>query len=102
MFDLAVTEIGSVDVTTTNNKGHDPEFWANIATQQIVSVGGECHPVIKEQAEAFKLQVFNAVKYYMDKAIESDRITLAALLDQNLQEDMAKICLLYTSPSPRD
>ena len=65
MFDLAVTEVGSVDVTTTNNKGHDPEFWANIATQQIVSVGGECHPVIKEQAEAFKLQVFNTVKYYM-------------------------------------
>jgi len=91
MFDLAVSSIGSVGVTTTNNKGHDPEFWADIATQQIVSVGGECHPAIKEQAEAFKLQVFNAVKYYMDKAIESDRTTLVALLDQNQQQDIADI-----------
>jgi|TARA_B110000503_G_C7144954_1_gene412498 hypothetical protein len=91
MFDLAVTSVGSVGVTTTDNKGHDPKFWADMATQRIVSVGGECHPIIKEQAEAFKLQVFNTVKYYMEEAIKSDRTTLVGLLNQNQQKDMAEI-----------
>ena len=91
MFNVAVSNVGSVGVTTTNNKGHDPEFWAEMATSRIVSVGGECHPAIKEQAEAFKAQVFNAVKYYMEEAIKSDRTTLGGLLNQNQQQDMAEI-----------
>ena len=62
-----------------------------MATSRIVSVGGECHPAIKEQAEAFKAQVFNAVKYYMEEAIKSDRTTLVGLLNQNQQQDMAEI-----------
>jgi hypothetical protein len=32
-------EIGDVLVSTTENKGHDPEFWAQVAADKIVSVG---------------------------------------------------------------
>ena len=91
MSNSVTLSLGAFEVVTTSNKGHDPEFWADMATQRIVSVGGECHPIIKEQAEAFKLQVFNTVKYYMEEAIKSDRTTLVGLLNQNQQKDMAEI-----------
>ena len=49
----AVSEsgLGQVSVATTTNKGHDPEFWAQAISDRVVSVGGNCHPVIAEQAE---------------------------------------------------
>ena len=47
-------EIGTVSIATTDYGGHSPDYWAEQATRRIVSVGGNCHPVIAEQAEAFK------------------------------------------------
>ena len=46
--------VGNVLVSTTENKGHDPDFWADSAADRIVSVGGNCHPAIAEQANEFK------------------------------------------------
>ena len=37
-------EIGEVFVTTTTDKGHDPEFWAKVASDRIISVGGGMPP----------------------------------------------------------
>ena len=78
-----------VTVTTTTNKGHDPEFWAEKATNQIVSVGSQSHPAIRDQAEAFKEQVYAVVLLYIKESIKSDRSTLAGLLGKNQQKDMA-------------
>ena len=52
-----LVEVGNVVVTTTENKGHSIEFWADSAADRIVSVGGNCHPLIAQQAEAFKEDV---------------------------------------------
>jgi len=75
MIEVGTSGVGSVDVITTNNAGLPVEHWAQRATNTIVSVGGNSHPIIQEQAEAFKDQVFHAVKYYMDEAVKSDRTT---------------------------
>jgi len=84
-------EIGQVAVTTTEYKGHDPEYWAEQATSRIVSVGGNCHPAIAQQAEAFKEVVQTAVCHYIKEAIRSDRTTLIAELLKQGHEDMAEI-----------
>ena len=84
-------EIGQGSVATTEYKGHDPENWAEQATNRIVSVGGNCHPVIAEQAEAFKEVVQTLVCLYMKEAIKSDRTTLIAELLKQGHEDMAEI-----------
>jgi len=84
-------EIGQVSVTTTEYKGHDPEYWAGQATNRIVSVGGNCHPAIAQQAEAFKEVVQATVCHYMKEAIRSDRTTLIAELLKQGHEDMAEI-----------
>ena len=91
MMDVGVGEVGNVNVVTTNNAGLPIEHWAERATNTIVSVGSNSHPLIKEQAEAFKEQVRHVVKYYMDEAVKSDRTTLIDELEMNNQKDMADI-----------
>ena len=90
-FEATQLQVGAVNVSTTENQGHDSEFWAQAAADRIVSVGGNCHPLIAQQAEAFKEQVFHSVKYYMDEAVKSDRTTLIAQLELNGHKDMADI-----------
>ena len=84
-------EIGNVLVTTTENKGHDPEFWAETIADRVVSVGGNCHPVIAQQAEAFKEAVKATALYYVKEAIKSDRTTLSAEFERQGHKDMADI-----------
>ena len=91
LFEASSLEIGSVVVATTQDKGHDPEFWAKAAADRIVSVGGNCHPLIAQQAEAFKKSVEATVVFYIKEAIKSDRTTLIAELEKQGHSDMANI-----------
>ena len=91
LFEASTLEVGSVVVATTQNKGHDPEFWAKAAADRIVSVGGNCHPLIAQQAEAFKQSVETTVSFYIKEAIKSDRTTLIAELEMQGHADMANI-----------
>ena len=91
LFEASTLEVGSVVVATTKDKGHDPEFWAKAAADKIVSVGGNCHPLIAQQAEAFKQSVEKTVEFYIKEAIKSDRTTLIAELERQGHADMAKI-----------
>ena len=84
-------EVGTVSVATTQNIGHDPDFWAAQATKKIVSIGGNCHPLIAQQAEAFREAVLQQISYYMKEAIKSDRTTLIAELEKQGQQEMANI-----------
>ena len=91
LFEAPSLEIGSVVVETTQNKGHSPEFWAKAAADRIVSVGGECHPLIAQQAEAFKESVRSTVMFYIQEAVKSDRTSLIAELERQCHADMANI-----------
>ena len=91
LFEASTLDVGSVVVATTQDKGHDPEFWANAASDRIVSVGGNCHPLIAQQAEAFKESVKATVSFYIKEAIKSDRTTLIAELERQGHGDMASI-----------
>ena len=83
--------VGNFEVATTSNKGHDIDFWAEQATNRIVSVGGNAHPLIAQQAEAFKQSVLNCVLFYMKEVVKSDRVTLAAEFEKQGQVEMAEI-----------
>jgi len=84
-------EIGEVGVTTTQWAGHDVDYWAEQTTNKIVSIGGNCHPIIAQQAEAFRDAVLQQISYYMKEAIKSDRTTLIAQLEKQGQPEMADI-----------
>ena len=90
-FEASTSEIGNVIVTTTSNKGHDPDFWAEAIADRVVSVGGNCHPVIAQQAQEFKDAVKATALHYIKEAIRSDRTTLTAEFERQGHKDMADI-----------
>ena len=82
-------EVGNVIVTTTNDTTLGPDHWATRASDQIVSVGKDAHPLIAEQAIEFKQFIYDAVKYYMHEAIKEDRSRVATLLRSADHNDLA-------------
>lgn len=83
-------QLGQVSVHTTQNKGHDPEFWAAQATK-ICSISMDQPEHIKQQALAFQNQVYTVILYTIKNAINSNNVTNVNLLRQQGHEDMAKI-----------
>ena len=83
--------LGQVGVTTTNNKGHDPEFWATQATKKICDISDNTPAHIKQQALAFQNQVYTVILYTIKNAIKSQNTTNANLLEKQGHSDMAKI-----------
>lgn len=74
------TQVGSVQVMTTSNRGFTPEEVAERALDKIIYVGKDANPLIKDQAEAFKDNIRAVLVFYMKEAIKSDRTTLAVRL----------------------
>ena len=72
-----LVEVGNVTVKTVSSRGFTPEELAEQALDKIIYVGGNCHPAIQEQAEAFKNQIRGVLVESMKQAIRSDRTTLA-------------------------
>ena len=84
-------KLGNVMVSTTHNKGHDPEFWAEQVTDKIVGISATAAPHIRQQAEAFRSHVYQVILLGMKNSIKSDRVTLSNKLRQQGHEDMANI-----------
>ena len=79
MNDSAVLEVPKdyvVGVHTTQDRGHTPEEVAQRCVDRIISIGDETHPLIRDQARAFKEQMVKLVAHYMREAIKSDRTTV--------------------------
>ena len=67
--------LGNIEVHSTQNKGHDPEFWAAQATKKIVSISENAPEHIKQQAVAFQNQVYTVILYTIKNAIKSKNTT---------------------------
>ena len=68
--------VGSVEVTTTNNRGFTPEEVAKLCADRLMLVADDAPPVIKDQALAYKEQMQTVIAVYMKQAIQSDRTTV--------------------------
>ena len=91
MDDQIGFQLGQVMVSTTDNRGHDAEFWATETTKKIVGISSEADPHIRQQAEAFRYQVYSLIFLGMKSAIASDRVTLQGTLVSQGHEDLAKV-----------
>ena len=83
--------LGNIEVHSTQNKGHDPEFWAAQATKKIVSISENAPEHIKQQAVAFQNQVYTVILHSIKNAINSKNVTYVNLLRQQGHDDMANI-----------
>ena len=68
--------VGSVEVTTTNNRGFTPEEVDKLCADRLMLVADDAPPAIKDQALAYKEQMQAVIAVYMKQAIQSDRTTV--------------------------
>ena len=90
MYEL---KVGDVAVKTTQNTGLSPEYWTERIVERLVSISENADPMVKAQAEAFKESITNLILLYLKQAINSDRATVAGLLEKQGHKDMADIIM---------
>ena len=86
-----VSTLGSITVDTEQNRGHPPEYWAQRATDRICGISEDAAPHIKQQAEAFRVAIYNTILYYIKQGINSERCTMKNVLIKQGHENLAKI-----------
>ena len=82
---------GAVMVNTTNGRGFTPEEIAARAADKIISVGDTAHPVIRDQAQAFKTHIRKVVEHYIKEAVRNDRATLMLRLQEAGYPDLVTL-----------
>jgi hypothetical protein len=77
-----------VSVSTTSGRGHTPEELAELFVNKIIQVGNSSHPVIRDQAIAFRESVKQLAVIYLREAVVQDRATLAHRMKKAGQPDL--------------
>lgn len=80
MIESMLPVVSGVEVRTTSNRGFTPDEVAQRCVDKIISVGDQTHPVIRDQAQAFKEHIRAVVAFYIKDAIRNDRHTIATRL----------------------
>lgn len=86
-----VSSLGNIGVETQTDRGQTPEFWAERLTDRICGISENAEGHVRQQAEAFKVAIYNTVLYYIQEAIKSDRCTMSNMLNNQGHENLAKI-----------
>jgi hypothetical protein len=84
-------QVGELQVRVTNGRGRTPEEIADEAVNKILYVGENIHPLIRDQALAFKDQIRIILTQAIKQGIVSDRTTLATKLKLANQHDLIKL-----------
>jgi len=82
---------GSVNVLTVDNRGWNPEELADRAVNRIISIGDSSHPLVAEQARAFREHIRQVLVHYIREAQDSERTTICAKLRVQGHADLAHI-----------
>ena len=84
-------KLGQLGVVTSENRGHPPEFWAERCTARICGISENADGHIRQQAEAYRLAIYEQVLYHIKQAINSHVVTMNAELTTQGHQEMAKI-----------
>ena len=76
-------ESNGIQVFTKDNGGFTPEELAERALDKIIQVGDQSHPLVREQANAFRNHIRGVLVFYMNEAVKFDRLTLAHKLRES-------------------
>ena len=82
---------GEVYVATTSGRGFTPEEIADRTVDTIMYVGKNAHPLIRDQAEAFKESIRHVLVRSLKQAVTSDRTTLANRLREAGHPELIKL-----------
>lgn len=89
--DPAAATVMKVEVETTSNRGHPPEFWARRCVERLIQVSDSAPPVIRDQALAFQKQMEHVVLFHLKRAIQSDRTTVGQAVTEAGHPSLAEL-----------
>lgn len=82
---------GQIRVETTEGRGFTPEEIAERALDKIIAVGGNSHPLVTEQAMAFRDNIRKVLVFYMNEAVRSHNVTLVNKFKKAGYPELVKI-----------
>ena len=91
MTKTGTANVGTFRVETASHRGWTPEELAERALDRIIYVGGNSHPAIREQAEAFRANIRTVLVHYLNEAVQSERTTLAAKFQEAGHPELVKL-----------
>jgi hypothetical protein len=84
-------ESSGIQVFTKDHGGFTPEEVAERALDKIIQVGDQSHPLVREQAIAFRNHIREVLVFYMNEAVKFDRVTLAHKLREAGHPELIKL-----------
>ena len=90
MFNVNVSQLGSVVVKTSEQGGLSNEQIADLAVDKIASVSENAPPHLKEQAKLFKEQLKGIIHHYILLARKEERATIMQALRSSGHKEMAE------------
>ena len=90
MFNVNVSQLGSVVVKTSEQGGLNNEQIADLAVEKIASVSEDAPPHLKQQAKLFKEQLKGIIHHYLLLARKEERGTIIQALRSNGHKEMAE------------
>ena len=84
-------ESSGIQVFTKDHGGFTPEEIAERALDKIIQVGENSHPLVREQANAFRNNIRGVLVFYMNEAVKFDRVTLAHKLREAGHPELIKL-----------
>lgn len=86
-----IGESSGIHVFTKDHGGFTPEEVAERALDKIIQVGDQSHPLVREQAIAFRNHIRGVLVFYMNEAVKFDRVTLAHKLREAGHPELIKL-----------
>lgn len=80
-----------IKVITKDHGGFTPHELADRALDKIIQVGDNSHPLVREQALAFREHIRAVLVFYMNEAVKFDRVTLAYKLKEAGHPELIKL-----------
>ena len=90
MFNVNVSQLGSVVVKTSEQGGLSNDQIADLAVEKIASVSENAPPHLKEQAKLFKEQLKGIIHHYLLLARKEERGTIIQALRSSGHKEMAE------------
>jgi hypothetical protein len=90
MFELGISNVGSVNVMTSDKGGLTNEQVADLAVDKIVSISAEAPAHIRQQANQFREHLKKVMYNYLLLARREERGTIIQALQSNGHKEMAE------------
>jgi hypothetical protein len=90
MFNVSVSEIGSVNVHTSHQGGLKNEQIADLAVDKIASISDQAPPHVRQQAKLFREQLKGIIHHYLLLARREERGTIIQALRSSGQKETAE------------